>query len=181
MSEIWKAVVGYEGMYEVSNLGSVKSIERVTQRVQKGSVVKQPIKESLLTRRPHVDTGHLQVMLSKNGRRQNQYVHDLVTRAFLGPKPAGMQVCHGDGNSGNARLSNLRYDTPTGNASDRLLHGTDARGANNPGAKLDEAKVRRIRVLISEGLSTTEIGKQMNISRQTVNDIKMGRRWAHLI
>jgi hypothetical protein len=64
--------------------------------------------------------GYPQVSLALTGvgRREYRYVHDLVLLAFVGAKPAGLEVCHGDGVKTNNRLSNLRYDTRSANALD---------------------------------------------------------------
>lgn len=68
-------------------------------------------------------SAYLSVCLSQpGGRRRNFYVHELVLLAFHGPRPAGFEGCHGDGDSKNNRASNLRWDTPAMNIADRTRH-----------------------------------------------------------
>jgi hypothetical protein len=73
-----------------------------------------------------IDTeGRPSVTLMAPGRKlQFRKVHQLLAEAFLGPRPEGMEVCHGDGNLMNCTLENLRYDTRGGNERDKRLHGT---------------------------------------------------------
>lgn len=109
--EIWKPCVGYTG-YEVSNLGNVRS------------------EKQILT--PAAGShGYLQVQLR---RRNVRTVHSLVLEAFVGPRPEGMEACHGDGNKLNVTLENLRWDLPKGNADDKRRHGTSTLGAKKAAA-----------------------------------------------
>lgn len=92
--ETWKPVVGYEGLYEVSDWGRVKSVGRGKERILK------------LT--PNT-LGYLQVSLHKNGEQKTCKVHQLVMRAFVGECPDGYEVDHYDWDRKNNRLNNLRY------------------------------------------------------------------------
>lgn len=94
--EIWKPVVNYEGLYEVSNLGRVKSVPR------KGT------KGGMLRLLPD-DKGYLRVNPCKNGKQEPCLVHILVMRAFVGECPEGYEVDHYDWNPSNNRLENLSY------------------------------------------------------------------------
>lgn len=122
-SEEWRAVVGYEGRYEVSNLGRVRSLDRLV-RGGKGGL--RPVKGRVL--KPMAGQyGHLSVDLCKGGRRIRRMsrVHRLVLESFVGPCPDGMEVCHYDGDPANNRIENLRYDTRSANMFDRVRHGRD--------------------------------------------------------
>ena len=101
MKEIWKDVVGYEGLYQVSNLGRVKSLPRTT---TKGVVLKQQTNKR---------NGYCYVELSMNGIRKNKRVHIIVANAFLGQSK--MQVNHIDGNKTNNVIGNLEYCTQSQN------------------------------------------------------------------
>lgn len=68
--------------------------------------------------------GYLGVNLPENGRCKRYLIHRLVLSAFVGPCPDGMEGCHSDGNPKNNALENLRWDTPSANARDRVRHGT---------------------------------------------------------
>ena len=102
--EIWKPVLGFEGIYEVSNHGRVKTV--ATQRIRKPSRCNS--------------YGHLGVSLTRDGKVYSRRVHCLVLESFVGPRPSGAQACHApDPDPTNNRLDNLRWDTPRGNALDR--------------------------------------------------------------
>lgn len=123
MSEEWRAVTGYEGLYEVSDLGRVRSLDRYVQR-NGGCASGRPmrLKGIILKPRP-MKSGHLQVNLGKNGISRNELIHQLVLIAFVGPRPKGMEGCHEDGDPSNNNLDNLRWDTRSGNNLDKVRHG----------------------------------------------------------
>jgi hypothetical protein len=104
----------------------------------------------------------------------------LLLEAFVGPCPEGMQACHSDGDKANNAISNLRWDTPEANMADRELHGTSAKGVRNPAAKLDDVKVRSIRVLLSEGYSQSCIAAQFGITQVLVSRISLRKTWGWL-
>ena len=120
-TEQWLPVVGFEGLYEVSNQGRIKSLDRRVYagrgrtRIQKGQMLSPGIG----------DTGYREVRLSKNGRSKIFKVHRLVLIAFQGKMPPNFVACHNDGNRLNNDLSNLRWDTCSGNMRDKRDHGTD--------------------------------------------------------
>ena len=116
--EVWRSVVGYEGWYEVSNEGNVRSVPRVARNGRRFPGLP-------LAAQAHRD-GHLRVPLYRNSEEKFFFVHRLVLAAFVGECPPGMQGCHNDGDSTNNRLSNLRWDTVSANARDRVRHGRDA-------------------------------------------------------
>lgn len=114
--ERWLPVVGWEGLYEVSELGRVRSLPRKggNNRTYGGSILTQtPIKG-----------GYLEVTLSRNNQSRPAKVHVIVARAFLGPRPEDLEVRHLDGNPANEWLSNLIYGTRSENILDQVRHGT---------------------------------------------------------
>ena len=119
-AERWKPVTGYEGIYEVSNHGRVRSVDRTITcsdgrvRRHKGKNLSTPLSRD----------GYPVVNLYTQGRLKTRYVHSLVAESFIGARPEGMEVCHSDGDSTNNHLDNLRYDTSSENALDKVRHGT---------------------------------------------------------
>lgn len=111
----WKPVPGFEGRYEVHRQGAVRSVEHV---VMRSNGIPQRIRGRLL--KPSLKNGYHAVGLGT----KPAYVHELVLKAFVGPRPAGYQCCHGDGDRLNNDVSNLRWDTRSANAQDMLMHGT---------------------------------------------------------
>jgi hypothetical protein len=102
--EIWKDVSGYEGIYQVSNLGNVKVLPRIIQNYR-GTFLS---KEKIL--KPGITEGYARVVLTKNGKRSTKKVHRLVATAFLG-EMTHLQVNHIDFNRSNNNISNLEWVT----------------------------------------------------------------------
>lgn len=119
MAEIWKPVVGYEGQYEVSDHGRVRSVARVVLR-KNGSPYR--VAPKVLSTHAH-EGGYPRVGLRGGGRSRLVYVHRAVLEAFVGPAPEGLLCCHGDGDPTNNALSNLRWDTQAANVADMVSHG----------------------------------------------------------
>ena len=127
VTEQWKPVVGWEGLYEVSDHGRVRSLDRVVQR--KDGQARQ-VKGRLLSQ--NFSAHYLGVNLKKNGERgRTKIVHRLVLEAFVGPCPPGHQACHWDDNPANNRLDNLRWATRHENMLDRSRNGIDNNGTKN--------------------------------------------------
>lgn len=118
MNETWLPVVGWEGFYEVSDQGQVRSLDRMVafgeqQRLARGRILK-----------PGRDlNGVLFVHLSADGRHRVHRVHLLVLEAFVGPRPPKLEGCHWDDDNENNRLDNLRWDTKSANARDQIRNG----------------------------------------------------------
>lgn len=124
--ERWLPVVGYVGLYEVSDCGRVRSVDRVLERGGRWGPRKLRLRGQAI--RPATkDYGHRFVSLSDHdGHESLRYVHVLVLEAFVGPRPDGLVTCHNDGDSANNRLDNLRWDTQSSNLHDTVAHGKHA-------------------------------------------------------
>lgn len=105
---MWKPVVGFEGFYEVSAAGNVRSVQ---------------FRRPRRCRQHRNRRGHRRVMLYRPGRRLHAYVHTLVARAFLGPRPRGLLVCHHNDRKADNRSANLYYGTRQDNARDARRNG----------------------------------------------------------
>jgi|WetSurMetagenome_2_1015567.scaffolds.fasta_scaffold48891_7 hypothetical protein len=114
MKEIWKTVVGYEGYYEISDLGNVRSLERVIEyelKTQSGTVIKRVVKKSKLLKVHIANTGYYTTDLQVNGIRQTVAIHRLIAEAFI-PNPENKAtVNHKDGVKTNIAISNLEWAT----------------------------------------------------------------------
>ena len=117
----WQSVLGYEGHYEVSKTGEVRSLDRVVNRAPRGSFV---VKGRLLKTQVNCRSGYEQVGVKLDGKRRTLHVHTIVLEAFVGPRPEGMVGCHGNGDRLDNRLVNLRWDTPSENNYDWVRSGT---------------------------------------------------------
>ena len=116
LNEQWKPVPDYEGIYEVSDQGNVRSLDRIDAAGNRrlGRARKPVTKPS----------GYLKVDLSRDAVERGYFVHRLVLTAFVGPAPDGMETRHGDGDPTNNALSNLSWGTHAANISDQVTHGT---------------------------------------------------------
>ena len=119
-NEIWKDIPGYEGSYQVSNFGNVKSLERVMQCGRGYGKRPERLLKTSFTRTER--RGYRIVGLCKNGKSITYLVHRLVALCFIGPCPPGMNVDHIDENILNNQASNLRY-LPIGENTARSVKG----------------------------------------------------------
>jgi hypothetical protein len=162
--EVWKPVVGYEGSYEVSDHGRVKSLARnIHRRDRWGGLSGRRVTGML--RKPQVRNGYRYLTLLHTDRR---FIHRLVLEAFVGPCPEGMEACHNDGNPANNQLENLRWDTRKANHADKRIHGTLVEGYAHPAAKLTFAQIEAIRVEYAVRRNPTELAKRYGIAYRTV-------------
>ena len=176
--ERWKDVVGYEGLYLVSDQGRIKSLARISIRDHK-------LKEKILKPYHSGKYDHLQVKLYKNEQIQHCFVHRLVLEMFVGPCPKGLEACHNNQPPTNNRLENLRWDTRSNNQLDSIRHGTrfqpDSCGIKNGRSKLTEHQVVEIRLMLkSKTYLHKEIAELFSISKSTVSDINVRKSWRHI-
>lgn len=118
-TETWRPVLGYEGIYEVSDLGSVRSLDRFDARGSRR-------RGRMMAQVPHVQSGRPTVLLTRRNRHRSTLVHTLVLEAFKGPRPRGMEACHANGDRTDNRLANLRWDTRSANQLDAVRLGEHA-------------------------------------------------------
>ena len=111
MKEIWKDIKGYEGQYQVSNLGRVKSLPRTTPYINKAGYESSQFREGQLKKEIDNGRGYKTVDLYKDNKGKRLYIHRLVVEAFVGDIPPGMAVNHIDFNKANNALDNLEIVT----------------------------------------------------------------------
>lgn len=181
--EIWKPVVGWEGLYEVSNKGRVKSLSRhiVNDIKQKnGNIFHQEYDTKETIMKPH-DNGHsyLNVGLHGNGRKEKHaYIHIMVAKAFI-PNPNNLsQVNHKDFDKSNNTVENLEWVS----SYDNKLHYRKSKRAKEDLAKRDAnvanktcqkiiANKDKIITLYQQGFSILEISKEVKLGRDFVSSI----------
>lgn len=118
MTEEWRDIPGYEGYYQVSDLGNVRSLDRWVAGPRGRDVFVPSRVISQKRNGPYPQVG-----LFKDGTRRHLTTHVLVALVFIGARPEGMQVCHNDGDKQNNNVANLRYGTPRANGLDTVAHG----------------------------------------------------------
>ena len=130
--EIWRPVVGFEGLYEVSNQGRVRSLGRVLTRSRFGKPHIYAVPSKIMTQTvgstSKSPVGYLKVTLTPlegegTGRGRQKLVHHLVLTAFRGPRPAKQEGAHCNGEHFDNRLTNLEWKTTKANSDDAFKHG----------------------------------------------------------
>lgn len=175
-AEEWRDVVGYEGLYQVSSLGRVKSLERDVSRGRKGI---RRFPEKIMRQNPR--GGYPSVELAKSGVPKMKLVHRLVCEAWHGPSPSGEhQAAHADGTKNNNRPSNLRWATRVENAQDRTLHGRNQIGLLNVNTRLTPGQIIEIRNRHSMGESVRSIALLYPCSATNIANIVARRIWKHI-
>jgi predicted XRE-type DNA-binding protein len=168
MDELWKDIPGYEGHYQISNLGRVKSIKFKNHRIMKTKV----------------DMGYEQIGLRLPNKIKKFFkIHRLVAKAFISNPNNYPQVNHKDGNKLNNHVENLEWCSSSQNVkhSFDILGKQIPKGENSTSSKLKESDVLAIRQLLKEGnLSQQKIADKYGISQAQVWRIKNKLRWSHI-
>lgn len=158
-TEQWKTITGYEGRYEVSDKGRVRSLTGVF----------------LLYLKPSANScGYFQVQLRKDGNRKPLLVHRLVALAFIPNETHRDCVDHVSGDHTDNRLENLRWVTRQENHRFAAENGKLKGSVNTP------EQVREIFELKNKGLNQKQIHEVTGISRQMITKIVSGKHWKHL-
>lgn len=163
MSETWRAVVGFEGRYEVSDQGRVRSL-----RVQHGKVRREPLILREITRNGYR-------WISLGAAKRQVAVHRLVLGAFVGPCPPDHETGHLNGIRDDNRLVNLRWITRQENAEHKALHGTLLVGDANPARRHPERLARGDRNgarLYPERLTRGEDHRTAKLTYEQVSEIR---------
>lgn len=164
--ENWLPVVGYEGIYSVSDSGNIMAMNYANTGMLR-----------LLT--PTKTSGNYwRVSLTKGGEQKTVYVHRIVMAAFVGPRPVGMQINHRNADKKDNRLSNLEYCTASENKRHASQLGLCAHGERNGSAKLTAAQVLSIREEVTNGYRNgAEVARKYGVCKSTVNRILRGKNW----
>jgi len=171
MKEIWKDIPNMIGHYQASNLGRIRSVDKVdsANRFRRGK-----IKSSAITRK-----GYEQVCICVDGRQLSCKVHRLVAITFLDNDDKLTQVNHIDRNKLNNRVDNLEWCDQSHNQRHAFKHGLQNNcGDNHPQSKLTANEVLKIVSLLKEGSTIKELALQFGIGKGTIQHIKSGRQWS---
>lgn len=170
-TEEWRDVVGYEGIYSVSNLGRVRR-DKPYATTHVGRILPW-----------YVIRNYPMVQLCNKGQKKLT-VHKLVAEAFIGPRPQGYTVNHKDGNKMNPCADNLEYCTPKENLDHAKQIGLmDTRGIRNGRAKLTEDDVRLIRSLYiprHPEFNGYALARRFSVAKNTIDQILKRTNWKHI-
>lgn len=162
IEEVWKDIPGYEGLYQVSNLGRVYSIRN--NMIRKLSLDKH---------------GYQVVSLKINGKVKLSKVHRLVLYAFIGESEK--QVNHLDAVRTNNKIENLEYCTGSENMRHAYKLGNKSqKGSKNTGAKLREQDVIEIKELMKKGYRNSKLARMYNVAPVTISQIRTKTNWSHI-
>lgn len=169
MLEVWKGIIGYEGRYEISNFGNVRSLCK-----------------SMITKlKPHKNgCGYSEVNLFKNRKQKRFRIHRLVGLAFVANPDNKPWINHIDCNRENPRADNLEWVTPKENVEHAMSLNRQyiALGEGNGKAKLTKEEVIKIKkeILSESSRSLAQIARQYGVDWTTVSCIKRGKSWKWL-
>ena len=175
-NEQWRPIPGHEGFYSVSDLGRVRSEDRIIIEANTGN--RQPHEGVIL--KPWINNGGAErgytcVRLCRNNIKYHIRIHQAMMWAFIGPQKKGIDVMHLDGNSRNNVLTNLKYGTRQQNLRDAVALGTMRRPL-----KLDAENVLEICKMGREKVSSKFVAEKFNLARSTVTEIWRGDIWDHV-
>ena len=161
--EIWKDIPGYEGLYQASNLGRIKSFKREVEKILKAS--------------PNTK-GYLQLSLWKDNKKQIFRAHRLILLTFVGYN--ALECNHKDGNKFNNRIDNLEYCTSEYNLEHKVKNGLLGRGNKIPHNKLSIKQVIEIKRRLLLGESYWNIHKDYPVTAGTIWAIKEKRTFSYV-
>ena len=166
--EKWRPVPSYKGLYEVSDQGRVRSLDRIDSagRSLKGKMLKPVV----------IPKGYLKVTLCKNGVRKDARVHRLVLIAFAGAAPKGHQCCHWNDVKADNVLLNLRWGAPADNKVDARRNGISNAGEASSGAKLCAVDVQLIRDL-APTIPRRQIADWFGVAASTIYRVINRETW----
>jgi hypothetical protein len=168
--EVWRPVPEWEGWYDVSSHGRVRSWRR---RGSANLTAGEPVE--ILGYTHH--TGRRQVQLRRGQDRRPRYVHDLVLTAFVGPRPPGCDGAHLNGDPADNRVGNLRWATVRENSGHRAVHGTYLHGERSHAHVLLEEEAAAIRLCMERGVSSLILAAAFGVDKSTICRIGAGTTW----
>ena len=176
MKEIWRDIKGYEGLYQASNLGNIRSLDRKDGRgFNRKGFVMSPIPAK---------TGYLNIHLSKQGKGKTFQIHRLVAEAFL-PNPENLQIInHKDENPQNNVVDNLEWCTYKYNSNyGKMTHDFRSKivsAEKHPRRKLDWETVEKIRKLYkrkSKEFGCRGLSEKFGVCQTQIGNIVRGTSW----
>lgn len=172
--EIWRWIAGYEGLYQVSNYGRIKSFPR------QGASTEIKIRKPILT-----NQGYLRIALNKNGQRKDFPIHRLVAQAFI-PNPENKsEVNHKFGMKFDSYYENLEWTTPEENMKHAFKTGLVLRksGVNHATAKLTNEQIKYIRenyIPRDPKFGAAALARKFNVGRSTILRVIHGESYSNI-
>lgn len=176
--EVWRNIKGYEGIYQVSNYGNIKSLERFFIKNRKGGKSRMAVYlPEKIKNKNYNPNGYLNMYLWDKGYSEHVLIHRIVAIYFIPNIDNHPQVLHKDDNPKNARWDNLEWGTQSKNIQDAANRGRGFRGSKNGMAKLKDEDIPHIRKLISEGVPSRKIAKMFGVTKTPILWIRNNKSW----
>jgi len=173
--EEWRYVVGFEGRYEISDKGNVRSL------LPRNRVARRPPPRRTIRFVRGIAGQYLGAHLQGEDKKVRVWtIHRMVAEAFIGQRPPGNDVRHLDGNPLNNNVENLSYGTRAENMADAVRHGVMQHGSQRHNAKLMDLDVVHIRQLVWSGLPRKDVATMYGIGRTQVLRIILRDQWKHV-
>ena len=172
--EVWKDILGYEGIYQVSDAGRVRSVDRLNSRGYK--------RKGVIRKLQNGNRGYKTVGLNRDGVMAYHQVHRLVAIAFI-PNPDNFpQVNHTEGNKSDNRACKLEWCTAAENTEHAVKMGLrdTCRGERHSKSKLSELDVLDIRWLRGFGVTISALAREYQVSTTSIRQVLTGRSWGHV-
>lgn len=169
--ERWKAIPGFEGLYEASDHGRIRSLWCSAAKANHPRQVPRVLAQS---------GTYPSVVLVRDRVKYPRTVHSLVLETFVGPAPQGMEVAHEDGDRKNAALSNLSWKTHKDNVADKVRHGTHQAGERVGTSKLTVAQVLEARAAYVPRCrrnGTRALARKFNVSPTAMQRVVNNKGW----
>lgn len=181
--EVWKDIYGWEGFFQVSNLGRVKSLERYNTVKRKGCIFKSIVKGGILiSSKDKVGYQIISLESASKGIKKTYKIHRLVADAFIENEQNNPFVNHINGIKTDNRVENLEWCTPKENSIHSHKNGlvNTSKGENHYNSKLTEETVFQIKYGKFEGMSHPQIARLFGVKRLQVLKIRNGINWKHI-
>ena len=178
-AEEWRSVIGFEGAYEVSSLGRMRSIDRYRTYKCFGYEGERLFPGRILKTHKNKDGYFMAALCLPNAQIKLKPVHAIVLAAFDRLPEIGEETRHLDGDRSNNRPWNLKWGTAAENMDDRIRHGTLLRGERHARSKLKEVDIPKIRAM-RDSHTLKEIALAFGVSKPTISHVLAGRVWSHV-
>lgn len=178
--ERWKDIVGYEGFYQISNKGRVRSLDRYVPIVRSRSIFYIQFVKGRTLKLQTDHYGYLVANLRRNGRKKENKIHRLIAIAFI-PNPHNKPVInHKDGTKTNNSIRNLEWCTQADNLRHAIRTGLITKNYGNRNyTKLSKSDVLKIdRLLKTTGLTYMQIATKYGVSKSAISSISLGMTWS---
>lgn len=179
IEEEWRSVKGFEGYYEISSFGRIKSLDRrvtFSHHKNTNTLIQGQLLKTHFNRRGYVIVG-----LKKEGKHYPKKIHRLVAEAFIENDQNLPQINHKDGIKLSNSSVNLEWCTNTENRDHAIEKGLiDFKGEKSHKCTITESEAKEIKTRLKMGHRNVDIHRSMNISLGVIEHIKYGNSWTHI-